>query len=141
MLNFNLHNCANLKYLPSAILIDIWTLQHLNIEWCEVLDWIGCTMQWIPSCIIICLSEELKVAWLEIVCGLVVLTKSKIFQTFKHMKFFPKEFYNLKFLVYFKLSWNDNLEELPNSKRGATSAQVAQFKIFCKFSMYSLCSG
>jgi hypothetical protein len=57
------------------------------------------------------------------------------------MKFFPKEFYNLKFLVYFKLSWNDNLEELPNSKRGATSAQVAQFKIFCKFSMYSLCSG
>jgi hypothetical protein len=32
------------------------------------------------------------------------------------MKFLPKEFYNLKFLVYFKLSWNDNLEELPNSK-------------------------
>jgi hypothetical protein len=32
------------------------------------------------------------------------------------MKFLPKEFYNLKFLVYFNLSWNDNLEELPNSK-------------------------
>jgi hypothetical protein len=32
------------------------------------------------------------------------------------MKFLAKEFYNLKFLVYFKLSWNDNLEELPNSK-------------------------
>jgi hypothetical protein len=40
------------------------------------------------------------------------------------MKFLPKEFYNFNLLVYFKLTWNDNIKELPNSKGGATSAQV-----------------